>query len=83
MKNKFKSYSFWMSLSASVVLVLNNIGKIFGFAINGDVATQIVDSICGVLIMLGVITMTKEEKTEESDKEEKDTKEEDDTEKEE
>lgn len=62
MKDKLKSYSFWMSVSAAVVLVVNNIGKHFGFYVDNDIIAEIVDSICGVLILFGVLTMTKEEK---------------------
>ena len=60
MKNKFKSYSFWMSVSAGIVLVLNNIGKVFGFVVESEVVTQIVDSICGILILFGVLTLPKD-----------------------
>lgn len=65
MKEKFKSYSFWMSVTAAVILVINNIGKVLGFEVDGKVVTQIVDSICGVLILFGVITMAKTKKTDE------------------
>lgn len=61
MKNKFKSYSFWMSVTAAIILVINNLGNIFGFEVDGNVITKIVDSICGVLILFGVITMTKKD----------------------
>ena len=62
MKKKLKSYSFWMSVSAGVVLVLNNIGKVFGFVVESEAVTQIIDSVCGVLILFGVITIPKDEK---------------------
>ncbi len=64
MKEKFKSYSFWMSVTAGVILVINNLGKVFGFAVKSETVTQIVDSICGVLILFGVLTMSKDEKAE-------------------
>ena len=63
MKDKFKSYSFWMSVTGAVILVLNNIGKVCGFTVNDIVFTEIVDSICGVLILFGVITISKDDKT--------------------
>ena len=62
MKNKFKSYSFWMSVTAGVILVLNNMGKAFGFVVESEIVTEIVDSICGVLILFGVLSMQKNEK---------------------
>ena len=66
MKEKFKSYSFWMSVTASVILVLNNLGDVFGFAVESETVTKIVDSICGVLILFGIITIPKS-KTETDD----------------
>ena len=68
MKEKFKSYTFWMSVTAAVILVINNIGNVFGFEVDSKVITQIVDSICGVLILFGVITMAKTENKEENGK---------------
>lgn len=60
MKNKFKSYSFWMSVCAAVVLVINNLAKTFGFSFDNQNFTTIVDSVCGVLVVLGILTMPKE-----------------------
>ena len=61
MKSKLKSYSFWMSVSAGLVLLLNNFGKAFGFVVESEAITEIVDSICGILVLFGVITMPKNE----------------------
>ena len=69
MKNKFKDYSFWMSVTAAVILVLNNFGKAFGFSVNNELITQTVDSVCGVLILFGIITMSKKDGTKEDEKE--------------
>ena len=57
--NKFKSYSFWLSVAGAVVLVINTFGEILGFSIDGEIATKIVDSVCGVLVLFGIITMPK------------------------
>ena len=64
MNNKYKSYSFWMSVTAAVILVINNVGKVCGFSIDSKIVTQIVDSVCGVLILFGIITISKTEKDE-------------------
>lgn len=61
-KNKFKSYSFWMSVCAAVVLVVNNLAKAFGFSFDNQIFTATVDSVCGVLVVFGVLTMTKSDK---------------------
>lgn len=57
MKEKFKSYSFWMSVTAAIILVINNIGKVFGFTVDNSAITNIIDSVCGVLVVFGILTM--------------------------
>ena len=59
MKSKLKSYSFWISVAGAVGIVINNIGKFFGFSFDSVVLTEIVDSVCGVLILFGIITISK------------------------
>ena len=56
LKQKFKNYGFWMSLTAAVVLVLQTIGKNFNFSVDDEAITSIVNSVCGVLIVLGIIS---------------------------
>lgn len=57
MKGKFKNYSFWMSVAGAVVLLLNNLGKVFGFSVDNEAFCSIVDGVCGVLVVFGVLTM--------------------------
>lgn len=69
---KIKSYSFWVSLSASIVLLLNAIGNAFGFKIEEKIVNDVVMSLAGVLVVLGVVSMNgasdkKDEKTGESE----------------
>jgi len=59
MKEKMKSYSFWMSVTGAVVLLLNNLGKIFGFAVSSEQVVSVVDGICGILVIFGILTMPK------------------------
>lgn len=65
MKTKIKSYSFWTGLSAAVILLINSLGNMFGFAIEDKLVSNIIMSICGVLVVFGVVNVpTKEEKVE-------------------
>lgn len=57
MKNKFKSYSFWTALSGAVVVLLQAIGKCFGFSIESDIVTGIIMAIAGILVVFGVVSM--------------------------
>lgn len=56
LKNKIKNYGFWMSLSAAIILVLQTLGEALGFKIDDEVIMSVVTSVCGVLIVLGIIS---------------------------
>lgn len=70
MKQKLKSYSFWVGLVASIMLVVKFIAESFGFKINEEVINSVVNSILGVLTVFGVINKptTKEINNTEVDK---------------
>lgn len=57
MKNKLKSYSFWTALAGSAVVFVSAIGKFFGFSVEGEIVSNIVMAIAGVLVLFGVVTM--------------------------
>ncbi len=56
LKNKVKNYGFWMSLTGAVILMLQTIGNYCGFSINSVAIESIITSICGVLVVLGIIS---------------------------
>ena len=58
MKNFFKrftKYSFWVSLSGAVVILLNAFGKAFGFSVENKIVEDCIMAIAGVLVVLGVV----------------------------
>lgn len=60
MKNffkKFQSYSFWVSLSGAVIVLLNALGSAFGFQIENQIVEDVIMSVAGVLMVLGVVSM--------------------------
>lgn len=60
MKNKIKNYSFWVGLSGAVVVLVEAIGKAFGFIPDGQIASDIIMAIAGVLVIFGVVSMPTE-----------------------
>ena len=52
---KIKNYSFWVSLSASVILLITALGNAFGFKIEDKIVNDIIMSIAGVLVVLGIV----------------------------
>ncbi len=62
MKQKIKSYGFWTALSGAVVVLLEALGKAFGFSVNNDVVSSIIMAIAGVLVVFGVVSMPNKDK---------------------
>lgn len=80
MKNKIKSYGFWTALAGAVVVLINALGKAFGFSIDNEVVTNVIMAIAGVLVVLGVVTMPKgEDSNQQGESEETDAKSESET----
>jgi phi LC3 family holin len=55
MKIDFKNKTFWISLASIIVLMIQNIGELFGFSVASDDIMAIINSVCGVLIVLGIL----------------------------
>lgn len=69
---KYKSYAFWTSLSAAVVVLATTIAKMFGVSINDKLISDFVMAIAGILIVFGIVKMPSQKQQEElSDEEEK------------
>lgn len=70
---KYKSYAFWTSLSAAVVVLATTFAQFFGFAINDKLISDFIMAIAGILIVFGIVKMPgqkKEENLEEISEEE-------------
>lgn len=53
---KFSSYAFWVSLSAAVVILINALGRAFGFSIENKVVEDCIMALAGVLVVLGIVS---------------------------
>lgn len=72
MKNffkKFTKYSFWVSLSGAIVILLNAFGKAFNFSIENKIVEDCIMAVAGVLVVLGVVGGAAGQKTKENDDE--------------
>ena len=56
---KYQTTGFWISLTGAILLVLQNLGEAFGFKIDSNLVNTIVSSVCGVLVVVGVLIPTK------------------------
>ena len=65
--SKFKKYSFWIAFTGVVVIFIKNIAELFGFEIDTGAIENVIMSLCGVLVVLGLVIKEDESvKTEES-----------------
>lgn len=65
LKEKIKKYSFWTGISAAVVMLCTSLGKMFGFSIDNQIIEDVIMSVCGVLVALGIVCRPKPNTTEE------------------
>ena len=52
---KFRSVGFWISLTAAILLVIQQIGIAYGFNVNSEAINQFLTSTFGVLVVLGIL----------------------------
>ncbi len=53
---KIKTYAFWVALSGSIVILVESVAKLFGFSIDSSTIENVIMAICGVLVVLGIVT---------------------------
>ena len=59
MKQRFKSYKFWVAFSGAVVIFVKALGDLFGFEISEDVVDRIIMGFCGILVAIGLVEKPK------------------------
>lgn len=64
----FKSYGFWTALAGAAAMLAGALGKYFGVTVNGELVSEIIMAIAGVLVALGVVCMPKGEQEENKNK---------------
>lgn len=61
MKQKFKSYTFWVGLVSAIILVVEEVCKLFGLVADVGLIENVMLSICSVFVVLGILTKDKKE----------------------
>lgn len=74
MKSNFRSYGFWTALAGALVMLINAIGKCFGFAVEEEIVSNIVMAVAGVLVVFGVVAMPQKQEPANDKKDEKNEK---------
>ena len=55
LKERIKTYNFWVSLSSAIFLLLKVLGTQFGFKVDESLFSDLITSLCGILVILGII----------------------------
>ncbi len=59
LKDRAKTYSFWVSLASAIILIIKLIGQKYGLNIDENFISDLVTTICGLLVILGIIVVPK------------------------
>ena len=57
LKDKIKSYSFWVSIASAVILILKVLGNRFGFTVDEGMVSDLFTAMCSILVLLGIIVI--------------------------
>ena len=55
LKDKIKSYSFWVSLTSAIILIMKILGSRFGFTVDETMVSDLFTAMCSILVLLGII----------------------------
>ena len=71
LKERCKSYSFWLAIASALFLLIQAIGKPLGLDISEEVYMSIINAVLGIFVVFGIISdpTKKGEETEEIIKE--------------
>ena len=56
LKDKIKTYNFWISLISAVLIIVRIIGEHFGWFINEGLIMDILTGVCGIFVLLGILS---------------------------
>ena len=57
LKEKIKSYSFWVSLTSAIILILKILGNRFGFVVDESMISDLFTALCSILVLMGIIVV--------------------------
>lgn len=63
LKDKIKSYSFWVSLASAIILILKILGTRFGFSVDETMISDLFTALCSILVLLGIIAVPSNTQT--------------------
>ena len=61
-----KNYKFWLAVLASVIVLINTLGAVFGFSVDEVAITSIATAVLGIFVALGFVNKNEKQQTEKS-----------------
>ena len=58
-KDKLKSYNFWITLVSAIILLLQVFGEKFNFKIDSNFIIDVTTGLCSIFVVLGIISVPK------------------------
>ncbi len=62
-KDKLKSYNFWITLVSAIILLLQVFGEKFNFKIDSTFIIDVTTALCSIFVVLGIISVPKAKTT--------------------
>lgn len=62
-KDKLKSYNFWITLVSAIILLLQVFGEKFNFKIDSNFIIDVTTGLCSIFVVLGIISVPKAKTT--------------------
>lgn len=62
-KDKLKSYNFWITLVSAVILLLQVFGEKFNFKVDSTFIIDVTTALCSIFVVLGIISVPKQKTT--------------------
>jgi len=57
LKDKMRTYNFWISLVSAIVLLMRVIGNTYGFSVDSGLIMDLTTGVCGIFVILGIISV--------------------------
>ncbi len=64
LKERIKTYNFWVSLISALFLIVNIVGQKFNFHLDEVIFSDLLTTLCGILVLLGIIAPATPQKQE-------------------
>lgn len=58
-KDKLKSYNFWITLVSAIILLLQIFGEKFNFKVDSNFIIDVTTALCSIFVILGIISVPK------------------------